>query len=109
MEGPMALTSRYAGKPMLRLLECYVLWAIGMLERNEKEKLSQMEPKLRQVFKQPDGDWRQIVSRAMAFPAHMPDLIRVKWAENSELSKRQSAVLAPQEFAQKFVDANLVK
>jgi len=84
---------------MLRLLECYVLWAIGKLESKEEETLSQMEPKLRQVLKQ-QGDWREIVSRAMALPANMPDLIRAKWTETT---------LAPQQFAEMFVDANLVK
>lgn len=93
---------------MLRLLECYVLWAIGKLERKEEQTLGQMEPKLRQVFNQ-QGDWREILARGMSLPANMPELIRANWAENLEIAKQHSATLAPQQFAEMFVDDNLVK
>ena len=93
---------------MLRLLECYVLWAIGKLEIKDEETLCQMEPKLRQVFKQ-EGDWREIVPRVMSLPPNMPDLIRAKWDENLEIAKQRSATLSPQQFAEMFIDANLMK
>jgi len=104
----MATSNRYAGRPMLRLLECYVLWAIGELGEKEEARLGQMESKLRQVFNQ-QGDWREIVSRTMEMPANIPDLIRAKWTENVEIAKRHSTELDPQQFAEMFVDANLVK
>lgn len=91
---------------MLRLLECYVLWAIGKLESKEQEALSQMEPKLHQVFKQ-QGDWRSIVSGVMALPGNMPDLIRAKWTENVEIARQHETTLTPQQFAEMFVDSNL--
>ena len=37
---------RYAGKPFLRLLECYVLAAIGELSDEQQATLRAMEPKL---------------------------------------------------------------
>jgi len=104
----MALTNRYTGKPLLRLLECYVLWAIGELERKEEATLEQMEPKLRQVFKQ-QGEWREIVARVISMPPNMPELIRAKWAENLEIAKQHTAMPTPQQFAEVFVDSNLVK
>jgi hypothetical protein len=103
----MTENSRYAGKPMLRLLECYVLWTIGKLERKEEEALGQMEPKLRQVFNR-QGSWREIVSNAMDLPTNLPDLIRTKWNGSLEIDKQGSAALTPQQFAEMFVDTNLV-
>jgi hypothetical protein len=97
--------NRYTGKPMIRLLECYVLWAIGSLEQKELETLNQMEPKLRQVFNQ-EGDWREIISRVMSLPANMPEMIRTKWSENLEIAKQHSQTLIPQHFAELFVDSN---
>ncbi|AHF89145.1 hypothetical protein OPIT5_01590 [Opitutaceae bacterium TAV5] len=104
----MVTSNRYDGKPMLRLLECYVLWAIGKLESKEEYTLAQMEPKLRQVLNQ-EGDWREIIARAMSLPSNMPELIRANWAENLEIAKQHSATLTPQQFAEMFVDDNLAR
>jgi hypothetical protein len=93
---------------MLRLLECYVLWAIGKLEPKEEQALAQMEPKLRQVLNQ-HGNWREIIAGAMSLPANMPELIRTNWAENLEIAKQHSATLTPQQFAEMFVDDNLAR
>ena len=41
--------TRYAGKPFLRVLECYVLWAIGELTSEHEKLLVTMTPKLREV------------------------------------------------------------
>lgn len=101
----MTASNRYDGKPMLRLLECYVLWAIGKLEPKEEQALAQMEPKLRKVLNQP-GNWREIIAGAMSLPANMPELIRTNWAENLVIAEQHSATLAPQQFAEMFVDDN---
>ncbi len=58
---------RYAGKPFLRLLECYVLFAIGQLDEHQQETLQHMEPKLADVYNL-SGTWLDIVSSQMAFP-----------------------------------------
>jgi hypothetical protein len=103
----MGPKNRYEGKPLLRLLECYVLWAMGKLDDEQAKKLSEMEPKLQQVFKH-HGNWREIVSAAVALPPNAPELIRAKWEENCKLEPRHPAILTPQEFAEAFVDTNLV-
>ena len=54
-------------------------------------------------------DWREIVTTVMSLPNNMPDLIRSKWTENTEIARQRAAMLAPQRFAEMFVDANLVK
>jgi hypothetical protein len=41
------MQQRYAGRPFLRLLECYVLWAAGVLPAADEQRLEAMTPKLR--------------------------------------------------------------
>lgn len=97
---------RYQGKPMLRLLECYVLRAIGSLGDNENATLVEMTPQLRAALKA-DGDWYQVIERAMQLPPNMPDLVRDVWEKNRKIADANRSVLSPQSFAEMFVDANL--
>jgi hypothetical protein len=41
---------RYVGKPMLRLLELYVLWSVDHLSENDASRLQAMAPKLTGTF-----------------------------------------------------------
>lgn len=96
---------RYEGKPLLRLLECYVLWAIDELPPTESSTLREMTPKLQQVYGV-QGDWQAIIVSVMELPPTMPETIRNFWAKNSEIARRNHAVLTPQQFAEMFVDQN---
>lgn len=100
---------RYAGKPLLRLLELYVLRAIGELTPTEEQKLVQMAPQLRQSLGG-NGSWHNAVETAMNMPANMPALIQEMWTKNSALAASQGdgAAFTPDYFAQTFVDQNLV-
>jgi len=102
----MASGNRYIGKPLLRILECYVLWAIGELGEQEERILQEMEPNLRKTFNQP-GEWRDIVASVMELPKDMPELIRSCWAKNQEIAKQHNTTLTGQQFAETFVDNNL--
>jgi len=101
----MDLKSRYEGRQVLRILECYVLWAIGELAEDQEGILGQMEPKLREVFNQ-RGDWREIVVTTLNLPQHMPEVIRSLWVKNREIAERHGVTLSGQEFAEMFVDSN---
>ncbi|HVU15281.1 MAG TPA: hypothetical protein VHD32_00035 [Candidatus Didemnitutus sp.] len=92
---------------MLRLLECYVLRAIGYLGEKEAATLALMAPSLQSALKA-DGAWYEIVEKAMHLPANMPELVRDMWAKNQKIAEANGAVLAPQAFAEMFVDDNLV-
>jgi hypothetical protein len=98
---------RYQGKPFLRLLECYVLWTIGELSETESKTLHEMTPKLRSIY-DVQGDWQDIVAAVVELPLNMPELIRGVWARNVEIAQKSGAILSPQEFAEMFVDKNLV-
>ena len=99
---------RYKDKPLLRLLELYVLDAIGKLEEKDRALLEQMTPKLCETFGT-KGTWKQAIAKGMEFPSHMPSLIAENWEKNLKLAKEQKLQLNPQEYAMQFVDNNLTQ
>jgi hypothetical protein len=99
--------SRYQGKPLLRLMECYVLWAIDQLPPKEASTLSAMTPKLQVTFRT-QGSWQQVIAAAAQLPPNMADVIRETWTKNAEIARMNQTTLAPQQFAELFVDQNLV-
>jgi hypothetical protein len=70
--------SRYAGKPFLKLVECYLQRAIGMLSPRDAELLGQMTPKLQGTFGR-EGSWHAIVAAEMRFDDEFDDEVRVEW------------------------------
>jgi hypothetical protein len=98
-------TQRYEGKPLVRLLELYVLWATDTLSDEVEAKLYAMAPKLWETFGG-DGSWQSAISTAMEFPPDMPGLIVENWKRNCAIAAANRAELLPQKFAETFVDAN---
>ncbi|RUU50123.1 hypothetical protein, partial [Mesorhizobium sp. M2C.T.Ca.TU.002.02.1.1] len=74
----MATEKRYEGKPLLRLLELYVLKAIGELSRESEELLNAMAPKLQAIYGG-DGRWEDAIAKALHMPDTMPDAIGDMW------------------------------
>lgn len=104
---PSANPERYAGKPMLRLLELYVLWSLDHLSDDEASRLQAMAPKLTGTFGG-DGTWQDAITTTMELPENMPELIREMWAKNQQIAVTNGVELSPQQFAEMFVDSNLV-
>ena len=69
----MSDNSRYDGKPLLRLLELYILNAIGELPLSEQESLNRLAPKLQAIYGG-NGQWHEAVGAAVRVPADMPQL-----------------------------------
>ena len=80
------MSERYAGKPLLRLLELYVLKALNELPALEQETLERMAPKLQAVYGG-NGTWHGALEAAVHMPADMPQTIRDMWAKNLEIAK----------------------
>jgi hypothetical protein len=97
---------RYQGKPLLRLLECYVLWAIDHLSETEANSLREMTPKLQSLYRV-EGDWQQVIASVMQLPPNVPALIKNLWIKNTEIARQNGVTLSPQQFAEMFVDQNL--
>ncbi|AEG49274.1 hypothetical protein Sphch_1586 [Sphingobium chlorophenolicum L-1] len=96
---------RYDGKPFLRLLDCYVLQAIGKLDTAQMVALTQIEPKLSQIYGV-KGPWQEIVANQMDFPANLSDEIEQTWEAGRLRAADQGLEVDPGEFARQFVDAN---
>jgi hypothetical protein len=97
---------RYAGKPFLRLLESYVLWAAGELTPKDELKLVALTPKLRELYNR-QGSWQEIIACEMQLPPDLPAHIKSVWSENKRRAENSGAQLAPEDFARLFVDDNL--
>ena len=100
------MSSRYDGKPLLRLLELYVIWAIGELGEQEVATLGRMTPQLQQIYRR-QGSWHEVIAAEMDFPENMVQRIIELWEKNRSLAERNGESLEPEHFAQMFVDQNL--
>ncbi|WP_193164910.1 hypothetical protein [Microbulbifer hainanensis] len=100
------MSERYEGKPLLRLLELYVLDAIGFLETKDESLLQQLTPKLSQTYGI-EGSWKEIIQNVMELPENMQSLIRDLWLKNQEIAKQNNTELQAEHFAMMFVDQNL--
>lgn len=101
----MTANPRYDGKALLRLLELYVLRAIGELSQAEEDKLVAMAPKLHSLYGG-SGEWHEAIAASMKMPPNMPALIQEIWTKNREIAHANQVTLAPQQFAEMFVDEN---
>jgi hypothetical protein len=96
---------RYAGRPLLRLLECYVLRAIGHLKPGDEARLEAITPSLQQVYGG-SGQWFEILEHVMGFEPEMTGRIKLIWFKNQAIARERSEVLGADGFARMFVDAN---
>ncbi len=95
---------RYEGKPLLRLLECYILKCVGQLSSDQETMLAQMEAGLSKTFGV-DGNWCEIISQKMEFSAELPGHLREMWRQNVAAGPNQTR-LSPEHFAQYVVDSS---
>ena len=100
------MDDRYAGKPFLRFVECFVLWSIGELKPKDQALLEQMTPKLRSTFAI-EGTWQEIVEKHMGFSPSLPEALRGLWARNLERFQANRETPDPEHFARLVVDENL--
>jgi hypothetical protein len=100
------LQRRYAEKPMVKLLDAYVLWAIDALPPDQNAALQQMAPRLRQTWNRTEENWHDVVAAQMQFPPNMPAIIRDMWQKNQTITANSKASLTLQDFTCLFVDQN---
>ncbi|MCP3925714.1 MAG: hypothetical protein GY714_24360 [Desulfobacterales bacterium] len=101
------MNERYQNKPLLKLLECYILFSIGEILKDEKIKMDEMTPKLRQLYNL-EGEWNEIIEKIMDFPSDMPKQILDVWEKNCNLAELNDEEINPQDFAEMFADQNFI-
>ncbi|GAA4482119.1 hypothetical protein [Gluconacetobacter asukensis] len=101
----MIPNSRYDGKPLLRLLELYVLNSINELSQVDRQTLERMEPRLHAIYGG-GGTWHEAIAAALSMSLDVPKVIQDMWISNQETAKKKGVILSPQMFAEMFVDQN---
>jgi hypothetical protein len=99
------VADRYAGKPLLRLVECYVLDAIGELGPGDHAKLEDVAPKVGAAVGSEAATWQGVVDDALDLPGDFRQSLRADWESNRERAKEQGHDLTPQEFAEAVADS----
>ena len=77
----MSNEERYDGNPMLRLMDSYVLDAIGLLDRSTAESLTEQAPMLADALDVEQGTWQQVVERAMGMPDDSQETLSAAWQQ----------------------------
>ena len=96
---------RYQNRPLLRLLDCYILDVIGELPARQQEILRTLEPKLQETFGTP-GDWREIVAAQMGFLPSVPLSIEALWTAFQQDEQRLGREASASDFVRQFVAQN---
>lgn len=99
---PSLDSDRYAGRPLLILLENYVLDCIGHLP---VDKSSSILTAVQRVYGGGD-DWKATLRATLQLGDSLDDSLRRMWDNNQEIAKRDNQTLAPEEFARLVVDQN---
>ena len=95
--------SRY-DDPFIRILELYVLKAVGALRKEDADAMKALTPQLQQIYGH-GGGWLSIVEHVMEFPREAPEEIQTLWLDSKkEVAETEGRRLHPEEFAQNFVD-----
>jgi hypothetical protein len=98
------MTDRYAGRPLLRLVECYVLDAIGELPDADRTRLESMAPEIAQSLHSPAETWQGAIAGALELDDEYGDSLRQDWADNSRSARDAGSTLTPQSFAETVAD-----
>ncbi len=90
--------------PFIRILELYILKAVGALEKEDEQSMKRLTPELQRIYGINTG-WLRIVEKVMEFPPGAPDEIRSLWLERKEeVAQTEGRRLRPEEFAREFAD-----
>ena len=99
-----SLTERYAGRPLLRLLDDYVLDVIGALP-------DETPPVLLKVVhlaypNTPGHTWREVLENELELQPDLKRKILAMWLDYQQFMAGQGETADPSEFAVSFADAN---
>jgi hypothetical protein len=98
----MKETDRYKDRPLLILLENYILSSIGSLAPDkEKSAVS-----ITQCVFGGGADWRSTLRATLHLGDSLDGSLRQMWATNQEIAKKADVSLSPEDFARMVADQN---
>jgi len=97
---------RYAGRPLVRALEFYVLSVIGQLD---EETSGLTDTLVRLTFSVPDGvSWETGLERELELGASIRGSLRAMWEGYIEFEGKNGRTADPARFAMSVVDENFL-
>jgi hypothetical protein len=105
LPSPEAEPERYRGRPLLILLENYVLAAIGELPAERQTSVGQIVQK---AFGG-GADWMQTIRQRLHLGETLDESLRRMWAENQAIAAQNSVTLHPIQFAKMVADQNFAE
>lgn len=102
LPSPHAEPERYQGRPLVVVLENYILDAIGKLPPESSQKLSLL---MRDALGG-SSDWKQTIRELLHLDEALDGELRELWSKNAELAKSAGIELHPVQFAKMVVDEN---
>ncbi|WP_431513054.1 hypothetical protein [Variovorax sp. DAIF25] len=93
---------RYAGRPLLLILENLVLHSIGQLPDDKKTVMLSVVQK---TFGGGDS-WAETLKRELDLGPSIEDSFRLLWEKNSAIAAKEGVSLQPMQFARMVVDSN---
>jgi hypothetical protein len=97
-----AAGGRYVGRPLLILLENYVLSAIGSLAPDK----DQLVASITQRMFGGGTDWCTTLRTTLQLGDSLDESLRRMWAENQQHAQQAGVALSPEEFARMIADQN---
>lgn len=99
-------SDRYAGRPLVRALDFYVLSIIGDLD---EETSGLIDTLVRRAFKVPDGvSWETGLERNLELGASIRDSLRKMWDGYIDFEAKNGRTADPARFAMSVVDENFL-
>lgn len=95
-------SERYRGRPLLILLENYVLYAIEQLP---PEKLATLQTAVDRVWGG-GQEWAATFRAALGLDARIDDDLRQMWKKNQGTSRESGVTFPPEDFARMVADVN---
>ena len=95
---------RYKGRPLLLILDNYVLDCIGELPPDQQKGVGSL---VQQVWGG-TADWKKTVRSILSLTKVMDENIRQLWETNQQIAKENNETLHPVQFAKMLVDENFL-
>src|SRR5262245_8452592 len=93
---------RYKGRPLLVLLDNYVLHCIGALASEDDARLLYI---VQEVFGG-DADWKKTIRQQLHLPDSLDNDLREMWRNSQAKAAQQQVQLHPIQFAKMVADEN---
>lgn len=99
------LAGRYESRPLLRLLDAYVLDVLGALDERTEALARSVKDKTAAALGVEGETWQEVIETAMSIPPDAPDQLRIMWEQRVHAVIDEGGTPDVIEFAHAVVDS----